>query len=628
VNQIYRYTGVWTEWLTLSALYGKVESQYTDYGQNLSLAYVADQRTSSIKYLTSVTNPGPFNLDDKDVRETYRADADLYFNLLGSHHVRIGMDQEQLLSSDASKYSSGCYYQIRGNSRVGPPPGSTYAGDYIRRTCLNQGGKFHGLQGAYYFEDTWQPTEQLTLQIGIRDDNYSYKTAADEQFIKMNGQFAPRLGATYDVFGDGNDKAMVSFGRYYLPIAENTAIRMAAAAPFWRDYWAIPTVGGVDTITLDSATGAPTLGASVAPVQTFAGPNAPDAKMVASQNLSPMYTREFSIGWEHSFDQGLLKDWSFGLTYVDRNLASTIEDSNLQNVGGGGTGYGDGAIGRFCQRTGISAADCQTDAYEGMFTLINPGKDAVVWIDPDGKGARYVTLSKEDLGLPRASNHYQAIQLTFQRPFDGTWGLQGSYVFSRSYGNYEGAVKSDIGQTDTSITQDFDTPYVIPGATGYLPNHHAHTFKIFGSYSPFEGLMIGGNVRLQSGRPYGCIGYNPDDPNPSPSPSEWFCYKAGSDTSGTLTDNHNVLTPRGASGETPWTSTVDLSIAYQLPLQMEAVTSTVYFDAFNVFNSQTTTRVVEQGDVGGSAEVAMQTYGWTRSRQAPRSFRFGVRVGF
>jgi hypothetical protein len=43
--------------------------------------------------------------------------------------------------------------------------------------------------------------------------------AAGESFIKVENQDALRLGATYDIYGDGNDKLFASFGEYYLPVA-------------------------------------------------------------------------------------------------------------------------------------------------------------------------------------------------------------------------------------------------------------------------------------------------------------------------------------------------------------------------------------------------------------------------
>jgi hypothetical protein len=609
INQIYRYTGVFTDWFTLSALYGQVSSQYTDESQNFGIAYVNDQRSGSSHFLTDVTNPGPFNLNSEDQRDTYRVDADFRVSAWGDHHIRLGWDDEQLHSTDLEEYTSGCYYNIRTTGVNGAPPTNpAYIGDFIRQTCSSQGGSFSATQGALYAQDFWQVTDRLALSIGVRDDIYDYKTAAGQSFIKTSDQWAPRVGFTYDPFGTGNDRFFGSYGLYYLPIAELIALREATSAPFYRDFFAIPGGG----VALDE-NGVPALGASIAPRQVFSTSSAPDPRTVAAANIKPMYSSEFQIGWDHTFVGGPFRSWRIGAAYVDRKLQTTIEDTNLQNAAGSATSYGDGAIGRYCQRVGITAANCNTGVYEGQFTLINPGSSVVVWADPDGAGSRYITLTSADLLLPKATNHFRALELTFERPFDGRWGLQGSYVLSRSYGNYEGPVKSDTGQTDTSITQDFDDEYAELGATGYLPNDHQHTIKAFGSYSPIENFIIGANFRAQSGRHFGCIGYDPANPNPAPTPSEWFC--------------DGELAPRGSKGVTPWTYTVDLDFAYKLPMASEGSSTTLYFDVFNVLDSQEITRVVEQGEVSSSGHP-MLTYGLPRTRQDPRAVRFGIRYAF
>ncbi len=624
-NQIYRYTGAFTDWFTLSALYGQVRSQYTDQSSAFGIPLIADQRSGSSIFLTPTTNQGPFALEGEDIRDTYRVDADFYVsNLFGDHHFKVGYDSEELLATDRSDLAGGASYQIRNTSITSIPVATTppgFTGDYVRVTHFSSGGSFEATQNAFYVQDSWQPTDRLTLQLGIRNDMYDYRTSDGESYINSDDQWAPRLGFTYDPFGDSYDKIYGSYGNYYLPIAENTSIRIAGSNPFDRQFYAL----GAGPLTPT-----PPFGALLGQ-QVFSPGGAPDPRTIAAQNIQPMYTEEFSIGWEHTFRAGRFEDWQIGVNYMDRNLAETVEDTNLQHhasytdSAGVVHPYGDGAVGRYCQRTGISAANCNIDAYEGIFTLINPGRDQTLFVDVDGTGARYVNFTKEDFGFPGAENHYQALTFTFERPFDGTWGLRGSYVWSHSQGNYEGAVKSDIGQTDTSITQDFDNTYVELGADGDLPNDRRHAFRLFGTYSPIENLMIGTNFRAQSGRPFGCVGYHPDDSNPPPTPSSWFC------SNGTA----QVATPRGSRGTTPWTYNVDLSLAYRMPMANDEAAATLYLDVFNVFDSQETVRVVEQGDVAGSSTPApgavatpLTVHGLARTLQAPRTVRFGVRYAF
>jgi hypothetical protein len=67
----------------------------------------------------------------------------------------------------------------------------------------------------------------------------------------------------------------------------------------------------------------------------------------------------------------------------------------------------------------------------------------------------FTTTSAETIGLPKANNEYTAIQLSANYRAE-SMRLNFLYTWSRSVGNFEGAVKSDINQTDAGITQDFE----------------------------------------------------------------------------------------------------------------------------------------------------------------------------
>lgn len=102
---------------------------------------------------------------------------------------------------------------------------------------------------------------------------------------------------------------------------------------------------------------------------------------------------------------------------------------------------------------------------------------------------------------------FNSLELSFERAWDGVWNLQGSYVLAYNKGNTEGYAKSDIGQDDAGISQDWDYPGLMEGAYGYLPNDRRHTLKLCGAYQVHPEWRIGANVRLQSGRPLNCLGW-------------------------------------------------------------------------------------------------------------------------
>lgn len=616
-NQIYKYTGAFTDWFTLTALYGKQESSQEDVGPLVNVPRVRDRRTTTTTFLTPATTAVSLQPMGEDTRITYRVDADFYVrNLFGDHHIRIGYDKEELSSSDVHAYNGG--YLMDVFFRV-PTGTSLPAQAYALKTVLGSGGEYAAEQTAIYAQDSWDVTPDLTIQAGLRLDQYDYKNRAGESYIKMDDQFAPRLGFTWDPRGEGRDKVYGSFGRYYLPIATNTSIREVSGEDYHQEYRSV-TVNADGSIARD-ANGIPLLGDRLRPDAIFARPIAPAPAEAVASNIEAMFEEEFILGYEHDFEGGILDGWRAGARYMYRNLASTIEDTDL--------GRG-GVIDRYCARTQNPLCVAETEdqdssntLFTGAYIMLNPGKPANMMLDltngPGGPNLTRVDLTVEDLRLPEVERKYHALELTFERPFDGVWALQGSYVLAKSEGNYEGAVKSDISQTDTSITQDFDAWFLANGADGYLPNDRRHTFKLFGTYQVTEALRVGANFYAQSGRPYGCLGYNEDDPSAGGDPSAWFCPVNG----------HSVSTPRGSAGRTDWVTNTDLNFTYDIIREREGFGSvSAALDVFNLFNERAVTRVVEQGEARDLPGTPIPVYGQPRSYQSPRSVRFTLRYSF
>lgn len=629
LTQIYKYTGVFTDWFTLSALYGRLENSYLDYGNPITLPGVYDYaRPGGAGYVGVGRQAGPYNLAGEDIRETYRLDADFYVSLFGEHHFRIGYDREDLTSSATSAYSGGALYNVLTAAQC----------DGIAPTgqgCLNivtfaNDGVFTAEQSAFYIQDSWDITDNFSVQLGVRNDQYTYNNIDGDPYIDLKDQWAPRLGFNWDPFGQSVDRVYGSLGDYYLPIATNTSIRASSGEVYTDAYYAGPTRDGSGNVVLDAG-GYPTYGA-LYQLDYLSPPGAPDPRAVTEADLEPMYEREYILGYEHSFTDGMFADWSVGVRGIYRNLESTIED----------TAIGDAVI-RYCIRTNTACG--QTGPGDAGFAslfpyvLINPGDGATVFVDLQGDtrtdsagnanpdyNPQTVELTADDLGFDEVERTYKALEFTFRREFDGVWGLAGSYTLAQSKGNYEGAVKSDIGQTDTSLTQDYDHAANQFGSYGYLPNHHAHTFKMYGNWMPVDRFNIGASFTAQSGRKYGCIGRVPVAVDPlapqTGGPSGWYCPFGE--------NNESIQTPRGSQGETDWTYQVDLNLAYTL-IESAAGNLTASVDVFNLLDGDTATRVVEQGLIRTSSNVLTARspyYGLPRSYQSPRSIRFGLRYTF
>ncbi len=113
--------------------------------------------------------------------------------------------------------------------------------------------------------------------------------------------------------------------------------------------------------------------------------------------------------------------------------------------------------------------------------------------------------------FPEMERDYAALELTAERR-GRPWTVRGSYVLSRSRGNYPGLFDYRFRDDRANSTSQFDLPEMLVNATGLLPNDRTHVFKLFGSYATTFGLTLGASFIAESGIPlseYGgsSIGY-------------------------------------------------------------------------------------------------------------------------
>ncbi len=579
INRIVKYTGKFTNWFTLSALYGKSSFNQSNLSSDDVMAAV---------FLNGAIVKGNENLlvsFGKDYRTNKRVDADFYYNFFGHHHSRIGFDQEDLGSDNISQYSGGVYYRYYGAAQDCGGSGIT-TDNCVRVRHLNNNGSFTTVQKAWYAQDVWDITDRLNLQIGLRNEDFDNRNKSGESFIHTKNQLAARLGATYDLFGDKSTKLSAFYGRYYLPIAANTNIRASGGEFFQEDYY-IWTSRDANTLV-------PTLGQQVVDNNLEDG-TIPKASTLVSKNIEPQFQDEYIAGVSHRMDNG----WTFGATATYRELKSVLEDANLDYT-------------TACSYLGIANADCASFGSSG-YVLINPGKPVIIELPASfggGWAGKVVTLPTNIVDQPKAKRFYSALTLTADRPWDGKWSFGGSLVLSRSYGNYEGGVKSDNAQTDTGGTQDFDEPGWMDNSTGLLPNHHGYAMKFYGAYQLTDHLRMGYNGSILSPRHYGCIGNYPfsDGRAENTTVTAWYC--------------NGKATPRGDSFKGDWIKTLDMAFAYDVSIPKGALE--VRADIFNVFNAQGATSFDEAGETSAGPGNLNPTYGLPNFYQSPRTVRIGL----
>jgi hypothetical protein len=595
------YTGWIGDDFNISAMAGQIETEYETQSANLECASVSDARTTGEPKAVSCGSGGAYGANN-DSNTQYRLDLEYLFN---DHLISAGIDYQERDSVRVSIPIGGHSWTYRtlapgtgfeaDNGMVLNTTGADL--DYVEDRVFDGGGAFSSKLMAYYLEDKWQVTDNLLLSIGLRIDEFESKGTTGKVLTDFTTDVAPRLGATWDVNGDGNSKIYATYGRYYLPVANNTIFRAAS---------------GVSDITtaysftgIDAATGTPTginpLSGNQADSQQVSGvPTIPEQAIFQAEEADPFSKDEYIIGYE----QVLNDEYSFGIKGTYRTVATALDD--------------------YCGRY----------AYP-YCVLINPGSDmswsadGYYWngtdwgdssFEQDGAPdpGSFETYSAETIGLPKAENKYMAVDTQFNYRGEKL-NYTFTYTWSKSYGNFEGAVKSDIGQADAGITQDFDFPAVMDGSDGYQPNDRRHVFKFFGSYEVIEDLSLGWNALLSSGRPLSLFGqsYPSDDRNLNGGWGDKFwIYDADTET--------YEFNRRGTNGRTPWTFNLDVSAAYNF--SVSDVDMRVSLNVFNVLNIQEPTALNEHYEA--SSGIVNPFHDAAYNYQTPRYVRLGLEARF
>ena len=641
---ILKYTSFITDNLTLEMQYGVMTGQYYS-------AFAGPSNVAPVSFGQGVTVPAGVvvpNLIDTTLpnpnhkTKTANLRVDLDWKVTPDHDVKFGIDNIQYRDDHDGfeTLGGGAYTYINGlppyTSGSNPAPYLTppVAGNYVQQSFFGSDVTLAVRQKAQYVEDRWQATPNLLLDLGVRNDQFANLGPGGVAYVRETSpQWAPRLGFSWDVFGDSTFKVFGNAGRYYLALPAGLATRNSAFG----------TINGEVTYTYTgiSANGVPTgltpLPVALAPGVTRAGYYSPDGengvpgniKDYAASNLKAEYQDEYVLGFQKMLGStGLV----FGMQGTYQKTGNFIDDTNLVLPNGNIVG-----------------------------ALVNPGKTnyipepggTVTWNPNTGQGVFQGFLSKYPV---KPTRKYYALDTYLEHTWDGKWFGKIDYVFSRSYGTDEGPTDTSTGQITNSqgthfsgsTTANWDYTDIQANTNGVLPNDHRHTFKAFGSYAITPEWMVSGTIIVQSGAPNVCLsGYGPTiDGDLYGGSYEHFC---GGVVSGIST--HTITTtdpvtglpvvstvgygglpsPPGSSGRTPWTHQINLSLTYTPKWAHKHLT--LQAEVHNLLNEQKATLYTSQYAIdpaaqGNGVSLYNPIYNTPVSTEMPRYMAFNARYDF
>jgi hypothetical protein len=412
------------------------------------------------------------------------------------------------------------------------------------------------------------------------------KLTGNVSHFTFDGNWAPRIGATYDPTGSGRMKLFANYGWFYAQIPNDLAARaLSADAGVTRADYFDPN------LTQPVPEGMTAAGTTVH--LRFAGLSASDF----DSNAKSTYSTETLVGAEWEPLQGL----SVGARYIRRRYGRVLEDVGtlpmvayfLPNVPGSGS---------------------------VEYFVTNPGVNTPV------AGNLGVPISFEN-----PIHEYDAVEFEADKRFSNGWSLQSSYRWSRLWGNFEGFFRNDNGQSDPGITSLFDFPtndptyvsigrdlgfrgdirYLGTAGAGPLPNDRRHQLKIYGNRQFAMGANVGLALNLSSGAPLTAMAANP------------------------LYDNAGEIpeTPRGAGMETVDGFKTRTPLQFQFDLHgdygfhMGGTRRLVALaDVFNLFNQRRVLGYDYFTEI--SFQVPDPNVGHVVAYQNPRALRLGLRFEF
>ena len=591
-NQTVRYNGVLGNAWLLEATFARALSRLSE------VPSVNEWRVIDTTVTPSAVSGGIGLFEDnRSINYQYAVKST---NVVGAHQVRYGVEYDNV---DYSQF----------NNRTGPtfvaPDGRTTAtGAEVRviadpafgrifrvsRANFNTGRATTQKYASLFVQDSWHATDRLTVNPGLRYEQETLAGTLVNNFTLKNN-WAPRIGATYDLTGDDKTKLFASYGRYYARIPNDLAARSLSAddgtsrADYFDAGLTRPIPNGV--LAGNVTQHFQTQGISADTID-------PNAKL--------SYTSEFIIGTERE----VFPNTTVGVRYTFKNIGRVLEDvANAPMVA-----YDLGV-------PGLSSVE---------YILTNPSASTPV-LDT----ATFLGASFDD-----PVHKYQALEFTLNRRFTNNWTALASYRWSRLRGNFEGFYRDDNGQSDPGITSLYDFPTNDPSYTaigvpqfgyqgdirflgdknGILPLDRPHQVKVFGNYLFPAGLSLGVGVDLSSGAPLTPLAANPNYTNGGEIP--------------TAPRGSGFQTIDGFRTRTPFQSLVSMQASYALKLNGSR-NVTVLADVFNLFDTKTVLMYDQWTQLTGPADnpdmgkpITQVLGGAPPQFQTPRQIRFGLRFYF
>lgn len=234
-------------------------------------------------------------------RWTLNGDITKYW---GRHMIKGGVQYLRYSGERNEQYSGGKYYQYYAQR------------NQLRdRTWTNKGNAFTEVL-SFFIQDSWELSNNFQLNLGLRIEDQKVHATDPSRFFKSHetilhftpGQMiSPRIGFTYDPWGDGKSKIFGSYGRFYEMVPLDINVITFGYVDSRTDIYNLSTG--------DYITGFDYMGGGTEFADTIPG----------AEKMKPPYVEEIILGFERAITAGI----SLSVRGLYKRLGMFFEDGSF-----------------------------------------------------------------------------------------------------------------------------------------------------------------------------------------------------------------------------------------------------------------------------------------------------------